>query len=480
MLLTISTTQSPATDLGYLLAKHPGRAQRFSLSFGAAHVVYPVAQDDRCTAALILDLDPIELVRGRQSDSGSEGLLDQYVNDRPYVASSLLCTAISRVFGGAMNGVSRDRPELAATAIPLEAHLPVLPCRGGEPFLRGLFEPLGYDVVAERLPLDERFPEWGNSVYFAVTLRRVCRLSELLTQLYVLLPVLDDDKHYWVGVDELEKLLAKGAGWLDGHPARDRIVERYLKRDKRLVRQAISRLEAEEAPDAPALEVASEEDEHRLESQLAAAAHGEKPKRLNDLRTEALVAEVRQRRARSVIDVGCGDGKLLAALLKERTIERLAGTDVSWRSLDVAARRLRLDTLSESQRERVSLFQSSLTYRDARFAGFDLACAVEVVEHLDAERLPAFEHVLFAEARPGTVLLTTPNREYNALFEGLPEGRMRHKDHRFEWSRAEFEAWARGVADRHGYSVTFAGIGAADPELGAPTQMAVFTIGGAS
>jgi len=186
MLLTLTTTAAPATDLGYLLAKNPARLHTFDLAFGKAHVFYPEATPERCTAALMLEVDPVGLVRGRQGPAGEGGALEQYVNDRPYVASSFLSVAIARVLGSALGGRSKDRPELAQQAIPLEARVSVLPCRGGEGFLRRLFEPLGYEVAAQQHPLDETNPDWGSSRYFSVTLRATKRLADLLTHLYVL------------------------------------------------------------------------------------------------------------------------------------------------------------------------------------------------------------------------------------------------------------------------------------------------------
>src|SRR5437016_1864350 len=191
MLLTVTTTHRPATDLGFLLHKNPARPQEFELSFGKAHVFYPQAGDERCTAALLLEVDPVHLVRSRRGPAGEGGRLDQYVNDRPYVASSFLSVAIAQVFGSALSGRSKDRPELVETALPLEARLSVLPCRGGEGFLRRLFEPLGYEVTARRHPLDEKFPDWGESPYHSVSLRATRPLHELLSHLYVLVPVLD-------------------------------------------------------------------------------------------------------------------------------------------------------------------------------------------------------------------------------------------------------------------------------------------------
>lgn len=468
MLLTVSTTFTPATDLGYLLAKNPARLQTFDLAFGKAHVFYPEASPERCTAALLLEVDPVGLVRGRQGPPGEGGALEQYVNDRPYVASSFMSVAIARVLGSALGGRSKDRPELALQAIPLEARLSVLPCRGGEDFLRRLFEPLGYEVAAVRHPLDETNPDWGSSRYFTVTLRATKRLADLLTHLYVLVPVLDDDKHYWVGHDEVEKLLRHGAGWLERHPERDAIARRYLAHQRSLARAALERLVIEEDPE----EVAE------LPARIAQEAELERPLSLDEQRRGSVVAALKDSGAARVLDLGCGEGKLLKALLAEKQFAEIAGMDVSLRSLEIAEEKLGLGVrgrLPDKQRERIRLLHGSLLYRDQRLAGFDAAAVVEVVEHLDEPRLAAFERALFEFARPGAVVLTTPNAEYNVKFAGLPAGRFRHKDHRFEWTRAQFQAWALGVAMRFGYTARFAPVGLVDDRLGAPTQMAVFT-----
>ena len=464
MLLTITTTHRPATDLGFLLVKNPARCQSFSLSFGQAHVFYPVAHDRVCTAALLVDLDPIRLVRrrGRQSQDRTLG---QYVNDRPYVASSFLSVALARVYKSALGGQSKERPALAATAIPLEAQITAVQCRDGEHLLRALFEPLGYTVSAERQPLDTAFPEWGASTYWAVTLRATHRLHDLLTHLYVLLPVLDDDKHYWVGKDELEKLLAKGNGWLSTHPERDLIVDRYLRYRRLLTREALARLVVDDDPDPDATEAAQAREEEVLEDRIS----------LSEQRMMAVLAVLRGAGATRVIDLGCGEGKLLRTLLTNTDCEQITGMDVSSRALVLAKRRLRLDRLPAIQRARITLFQGALTYRDRRLTGYDAACALEVIEHLEPARLDAFERVLFEFTRPPTVVITTPNTEYNVRFENLAAGRFRHSDHRFEWTRAEFSRWAKRVADRFGYELRLLPIGPVDPAVGAPTQMAVFS-----
>lgn len=462
MLLTITTTHRPATDLGYLLAKNPAHLHSRKLSFGEAHVFYPQADEDRCTAALLLDVDTLRLVRG----SGKEQrTLAHYVNDRAYVASSFMSVAIARSFGTALGGRSKQRPELAKTAIPLVAEIAVLPCRGAEDLLESLFVPLGYAVSAARLPLDETFPDWGESAYLRVRLEATCRLADLLNHLYVLLPVLDREKHYWIGRDEIDKLLARGEGWLANHPEREQIVNRYMGRKHSLAREALARLLAEEDPEPDETQAAKEAEEQALEAKIT----------LNEERHRAVLEVLKEAGARSVVDLGCGEGRLLKRLYGEREFAKVAGMDASTRSLEIAARRLYLDRMTERQRARIELFQGALTYRDRRICGFDAACLVEVIEHLDPPRLPDLERALFGFAKPRIVVVTTPNREYNARFENMPQDRLRHRDHRFEWTREEFRSWATGVADRNGYAMQYRPVGDADPALGPPTQMAVFT-----
>jgi 3' terminal RNA ribose 2'-O-methyltransferase Hen1 len=470
MLLTITTTHQPATDLGYLLHKNPARMQSFELSFGKAHVVYPEASTQRCTVALVLDVDPVGLVRGRRGAEGDGGTLTQYVNDRPYVASSFLSVAMNNVFGTAMSGRSKDRPELAAQSLPLKARIAVVSSRGGADFLRRLFEPLGYAVETTSEPVEPETTEPSPSRYFTVTLSGEKRLADLLTHLYVLIPVLDDEKHYWVGDDEVEKLIRHGEGWLADHPEKELITRRYLKHQRSLVRDAVARLVSEEAPD-----------EEQPEPTVRDAEEGalERPIRLNDERLATVLGALRVSGAASVLDLGCGEGRLLRLLLADRQFTRIVGMDVSHRALEIASDRLKLERMSPIQRDRIQLLHGSLMYRDQRLAGFDAAAVVEVIEHLDPPRLAAFERVVFEFARPGTVIVTTPNAEFNVRWESLPAGRFRHRDHRFEWTRAQFQEWARGIAERFGYDVRFAPVGTVDADVGSPTQMGVFTRRGA-
>lgn len=458
MLLTITSTTAPATDLGYLLHKNPARIQSFDLSFGKAHVFYPEAKSEQCTAALLLDIDPVHLVRGQH------GLLDQYVNDRPYVASSFMSVALAQVFGSALAGQSKERQALAETALPLTVCLAVVQCRGGESILRRLFEPLGYTVNVKQHLLDEKYPEWGQSDYFTVTLTATIRLSELLAHLYVLIPVLDTEKHYWVGDDEVEKLLRRGEGWLAGHPDREFIARRYLKH-RRLFHAALARLTEEDQPDPDLTDELHAQEEAQIEQDLS----------LHEQRLGAVLAVLKNSGAHRVLDLGCGEGRLLELLLAEKSFTQITGMDVSYRALEIAGERLYLERMPPKQRERIQLIHGALTYRDTRLSGYDAAAVVEVIEHLDPSRLSVFERVLFEFAKPGLVVITTPNVEYNVKFETLPAGKFRHKDHRFEWSRGEFQMWANQITDRFGYTVRFLSIGQEDPIVGSPTQMGIFT-----
>ncbi|MFD4405565.1 3' terminal RNA ribose 2'-O-methyltransferase Hen1 [Nocardia sp. NPDC058499] len=566
MLLTITCTSvagsaTPATDLGFLLHKNPDRVQEFALSYGTAHVLYPQATTDRCTAALLLEVDPVRLVRGRGKRPQAFAL-GQYVNDRPYAASSLLSVAIGAVFRSALRGDCAQRPELARTPLPLRLELPALGCRGGPDLAERIFAPLGWSVDATPLPLDPAFPEWGDSAHLRLVLTGTVRLADALNHLYVLLPVLDGAKHYWLDNDEVDKLLRAGGSWLAAHPERGWITRRYLARRQSLVRTALARLaeldnsepeelgavdeaiQADETTAEPYAEVrhatgplatasspaapapttpapatsvpagttpderppevvaalcdvtdtpvgapgdhaparttaVSDTSRPRCEDLISATAAGENgdtpTQSLAVQRRAAVVAALREAGAARVLDLGCGEGGLLRDLLGDSSFREIVGVDVSARALSIARRRLRLDRLPDMVARRLTLRQGSLTYTDSALRGFDAAVLMEVVEHIDPPRLPAVEYVVFGAAAPQAVLVTTPNAEYNVRYDGLPAGAFRHSDHRFEWNRAEFRSWAQRIAGHYGYGVRFAPIGSTDPEVGPPTQLAVFT-----
>ncbi len=492
MLVTITATRPagagwPATDLGYLLAKNPGRVQTFEHAFGRSRVFYPQADDAVCTAALLLEIDPIALVKTRNLES-ADFSLSQYVNDRPYAASSLLAVALGQVFRTAIRGASKERPLLAATALPLTLHLPAVPANAA--LIERLFAPMGWDVAAEPIALDPAFPDWGASRYCDVTLTGVLRLADALSQLYVLLPVLDGAKHYWISAEEVDKLLRAGEAWLPGHPDRELITRRYLGRRPALVHTALGRLaESDEVAESELDNAIDADEATATETQPQAAAAGEPetaeqpaiaPAEARKLslaihRREAVLAALKDVGAKRVLDLGCGGGALLRALMHDRFFTEIVGVDVSARALQYATRSLHLDRQPEMVTRRMTLKQGSLTYTDSALKGYDAAVLMEVIEHVDPPRLGALEHAVFGAARPTAVIVTTPNAEYNVLYEMLEAGRMRHRDHRFEWTRAQFTDWAQRVGATHGYSVEYRSVGDVDPVHGASTQLAVFT-----
>jgi SAM-dependent methyltransferase len=500
VLLTVTTTHSPATDLGFLLHKHPGRVQSFGVAAGAAHVFYPEASDARCTAALLLEVDPVALVRG-PGDS-----VTHYVNDRPYAASSLLAVALKGVFGTALTGRCAARPELAASALPLEIRVPALRCAGGTGLAARLFGPLGWDVRAVPVPLEPA--SWGDSAYVDLRLTGTVRLADALNHLYVALPVLDDAKHYWVSTDEVDKLVRAGSGWLAGHPEKELITRRYLAHRRALTDAALARLAESDDLDPAELDNAVPELAPETGPPADTVAQADtapwagtapqadtvpwagtgapgtgapaagRPVPLAVLRRRAVLGVLRDAGARTVADLGCGEGTLTGDLLHDAQFTTVIAADVSARALAQAARRLRLDRMPDARRARLTLIQSSLTYRDARLAGLDAAVLMEVIEHVEPDRLSALERAVFGFAAPRAVVVTTPNREYNPEY-GMTGGRLRHRDHRFEWDRAEFTGWATRVGAAYGYGVRFAGVGQETPAAGAPTQLAVFTRAGA-
>lgn len=462
MLVTLSYSAPQAaadhdsTALGYLLFKHPAKLQSFDVTVGKAHVFYPENRPERATAALMLELDPIELARSRRF-TGDTFALAHYVNDRPYASSSMMAVALGKVFSTAMTGRSDTFPQLAAAPLPLIITVAALPARGGAELVRELFVPLGWTVEARPIPLDDERPEWGDSRFIDLRLEGSIRLADALHHLYVLLPVLDDAKHYWVGDDEVAKLVRAGEGWLPEHPQRDLITRRYLRHEKRIIADAAARLST---PDADGTVVTDDE---------PAATP-----RLVDRRADEVMRALRDVRASRVADLGCGEGALLTRLLADPAFTEIVGTDVSARSLAIAERRLDLRRAPDRVRDRIRLLQSSVTYQDDRIAGMDAAVLMEVIEHIDLDRLPAAEQAVWGAARPGAVIVTTPNSDYNQLFPSLPAGHARHTDHRFEFTRAEFEAWALGVGSTYGYTVEFRTVGDVDERFGSPTQLALF------
>jgi 3' terminal RNA ribose 2'-O-methyltransferase Hen1 len=355
---------------------------------------------------------------------------------------------------------------LVDVKLPFEVTIAVIPApKGGEILIRKFFEPLGYKVELIRHQLDSKFPEWGDSKYYTLKLNHTITTKELLSHLYVLIPTLDNDKHYFVSENEIEKLLQKGKGWLKEHPEKEQIIRRYLINLNSLSRLALERLsEGEEIGDLSDELVEKTEKQKRKET-------------LHDKRIKLVAEKITESGAERVLDLGCGEGKLIRQLIKQKQFSEIVGMDVSYNELIKAKERLHFEEMSPKQKERINLFQGSLTYKDQRLEGFDAAAVVEVIEHLDLNRLKAFERVLFEFAKPKTVFLTTPNQEFNVMWDKLDAEEMRHDDHRFEWTRKEFLEWSNKIGETYNYKVELFPIGDEVENIGAPSQMAIFTYG---
>ncbi len=461
MLLTLTCTAPDAPDLGHLLQKHPDSVFERPCSAGTVWVFYPEVTQERVTVALLVEVDPVRLVRGPAALAG----LDQYVNDRPYVASSLVSVALNVAFSTAMAGRAKQKAERFAERMHWQITLPAVACDAGEKLITNVFAPLGYTVVTTRLPLDPQFPAWGQANLYTVTLEGEQTVPDVLNHLYVLLPVLDNTKHYYVAEDEITKLLDRGGAWLATHSERELIARRYLRYKRPFVATALERLAESDATS----ETEAYEDATPTVEEVAEQALG-----LHEQRLHAVMEAVRECGAQSLADLGCGEGRLLALAVKEPGLKRIFGMDVSSVALARTRRRLRMDKHAPAQQERVKIAQGSLLYRDRRLEGFDVATLVEVIEHLDAARLEAMERVVFAHARPHRVVITTPNREYNVHWESLGTEKLRHADHRFEWTRAECQAWAERVAATYGYRAERRDLGPLDEQLGGPSQIVIF------
>ncbi len=465
MLISISTTLSPATDLGYLLHKNPHNIHESNLPWGKAYVFYSQASEELCTANLLVDINSVDLIRKGKKRHVKDFSLYHYINDRPYAASSFISVAISRVFGDALKGKCKAKPHLTELAIPLKVTLTALPSRRGAELLEALFQPLGYEIKIKPLELNQKFPEWGASPYFEITLIKTCPLKDLLAQLYVLIPVLDDNKHYWVNEAEIEKLLQYATDWLPDHPQKTLITSSYLAKQRSLTDAALARLTEEDTIDVEQDERKKATMEESIEQKI----------NLNQQRLDSIADTLNELDVKTIIDLGCGEGKLIKRLIEEKKYTKITGVDVAHSELCRAEKKLKFKDMHHESKQKVNLLQSSLMYRDKRFENYDAATLIEVIEHVELSRLDMLEKSVFQYAQPKYVIVTTPNVEYNTKFEALPSNTFRHKDHRFEWTREEFQSWANHIGKKFGYFATFKDIGTIDEKVGSPTQMAIFT-----
>lgn len=447
MFLSISVPGPDATDLGFVLQKHPESVFRSEVSFGRVTGFYPRADADGCEFALVVEVDHVERVRGVSWDAGSAG----YIDPHPYAASSYLATAIPAALRSALNGKPARGPDEAAAArmAGLAARdwdlaVRVCPVPASERAVAELFGPVGFEVETKAL----RSGHPMASPMLDVVLRGKMPVSRALSALYVLLPVTDGKKHYFYTEQEAEKLLSKGEGWLAVHPRREAIVQRYLGRSRQIAAAASERL-----GNAPK---AGEVQPEKVPGPWSGS---------HALRHEAILRILGERGSRRIVDLGCSEGSLLEMICSMPLVEEAVGVDPSLSDLERAGKRC-------GPKGRV--LQGSAIYVDSRLRGFDTVVMCEMIEHVDPSRVELVERAVFGTMRPDTVILTTPNRSFNEAF-GLPPGSFRHQDHRFEWTSTECSGWARRVAAQFGYSVEVTGVGGDHPEHGSISTLCVFT-----
>ena len=456
------------SDLGYLLHKNPARVFSRAVSSGVATVFYSENSAVNCTAVLYVDVDPIALVRGKHKQT--TGLLDQYVNTRPFVANSILSVAINKCFSQTMAGKSKSRQTLADQKLPFEVTLGPVACQGDKDFVLSLFEPLGFTCTVTSLGDD------AVTKLYSIQLSASVRLSDLLNQLYVLIPVLDNSKHWWVDQDEVDNLFKKGACWLAQHPMREKITRRALKNRRELadvLLDRLSELDGEQCSDWTQIANATG---GVKPARIEVSASNDAPVRLHEQRLDRVTQLLQEHSVSRVLDLGCGEGKLVSRLQKKLQFTNIVGVDPSLRSLRRARELFYLEDGGQALNERLQFQLGSLTYADRRLRGFDAATLIEVIEHIDTNRLGSLERSLFGDARPRVIIVTTPNADYNAKFQNLSAGEFRHEDHRFEWSRNEFAAWCQKISKKYAYQVTIEALGPVDEQHGSPSQLASFTI----
>lgn len=458
MLLSITCEHEHSQELSWLFHKNPDKIQSFNIIAGKAFVFYPEYSDKKVKICLALDIDTVTLVRKLKLPLDSH-LLQHYVNDRPYVVSSFMSTAISNVFSSALNGNCKDKPELIDVIFPFEVEISVLKVIGGESLIKKFFEPLGYEVETESFNLDEKFENWGKSRYYKVKLKNNLTLKDLLSHLYVLIPTFDMEKHFYIGNIEAENFLKKGESWLKTHPEKETIIKRYFRKLGKYSNYILSKLNENQ-----------EDEEKELEIDIEVK---KKKESLQTIRINTIFDKLCELGTKTVADVGCGEGKLLRLLKNKPQFQKICGTDVVYKNLIIAKDKLDLDEVATHNLEKINIFQSSILYKDDRLKEYETICLIEVIEHIEEDRIVFLEKIVFGYLNTKNVLISTPNSEYNNVYMPENSDSFRHEDHRFEWNREEFKNWVEKICNNFNYNADFFGIGDYNEQFGYPTQAVI-------
>jgi 3' terminal RNA ribose 2'-O-methyltransferase Hen1 len=441
------------------------------MSFGEGYVYFQENPQGDNSLSLLVDVDPLATVQGRGQLSHMDGL---YVNDRAYVPSSLLTSALTKAFGTALSGRCKERPELASTPIDWTVSVPVVTSDWRTEILWSLFGPLGYEVRmahVEREGHRSSHPDVASDLT-GVKLCTTATMREVLSHLVVLIQVLDQDNHRWLDEQDLDPFMRRVEGWLPEHPYGMFILKRALKHQKHLIKAVIAKFPAIVDSQARISSINSEMwDASQLEE------YADQPLSLNRQRFAVVQELIERLQPRSLVDLGCGDGSFIGFLANGALLhpmERIIGMDVS--ASELARAKTRMEHLSSlpGRRTPVEWLLGSLLYRDPRIKGLDMAILIEVIEHIDPWRLPALERQVFGEGGYASIVVTTPNREFNLIYGLSEEHSLRHRDHRFEWTRQEFQEWVQKIASQYGYEWQIQGIGTVSLDHGSPSQMVLF------
>lgn len=455
MQLAIKATGEGAKMLSFLLSKNPQNLYDRMEKGYRVRLTYTVFSDSEVEALIFVTPDPVELVK----NSPDTYEITQYINDREFVVSSIFCSNTRSALGTALNGRPKEEYlDWAKHAFQLTIGFGPVATDLPDAAIKNLFEPLGYQTEIERGRADYNFQFKERSSARFINLQSKVTLQNALQHLFVLIPVLDDYRHYFIDEREIEKLERYGEGWLADHPLKELIIKRTLRFRELIDQMVLNSHQTELINEAVT-------PEPNISSQPVV--------RLNKLRYQRLVKIIEDLAAReSIVDFGAGEGKLSVRLGFIPGVKEILAVEPTEKEQLRALKRF-----SEASRKDDFIAPTpvwgSLFYYDEQLCGKDVMILSEVIEHIDESRLPRVMDTILGSYKPQVLLITTPNAEYNPVYQ-MEEG-IRHKDHRFEWSRAEFAEWTYCLARNYAYEVQIDGIGEEAEGYGHPSQLAILT-----
>lgn len=443
MQLTIRATGDNVKAISYLVSKNPENLYERNQKGHLVRMFYSKFADKELEMTVFVTPDPLELMQNKSNSFD----ITHYINDREFAVSSIFCSFIRSALGTALNGQPKEEyAQWVGHEFPFVLELGPVASTLSDQQLKDLFEPMGYQVDIERPEIHYSFQLKESSTVRTLTLTGYQTLQNSLRHLFVLIPVIDNYKHYFIDEKEIEKLERYGDGWLEEHPMREMIYRQALRFKE--IYSLVESPNTEEKPEEPVRKV-----------------------RLNEMRYEKIVETAKLLKPNSIVDFGSGEGKLAVQLGFINGVQEVLAVEPSQAATLKAVKRFEKVKDRSSFIEPTTLW-GSLFYYDERLKGKDLIILCEVIEHIDAQRLPkAFDTILNLYA-PESLIITTPNQEYNEIYD--MEDHFRHDDHRFEWTRQEFQEWCKARNHLDLYELEFSGIGEENLNQGFPTQMCVF------